>query len=163
MLFHVLVQSCLGCVGVEKVGKLPADEEEDLNLAELISKGEVAWLHKEDAPRQGGPGAAAAALLLPPAPISVLGQQEISASGRSDQQKRKVRSILWISNLKDLTLNFAHKMHLRVLKGWQYGSETSSSTWKPTAVVVIGVVRQVQRNTGGDLLTVPIVPPTILS
>lgn len=31
---------------------LAADEEEELDLADLIGKGEVAWLHKEDAPAQ---------------------------------------------------------------------------------------------------------------
>ena len=28
----------------------PADEEEELDLADLVNKGEVAWLHREDAP-----------------------------------------------------------------------------------------------------------------
>lgn len=72
------------------------DEEEDLDVAELISKGEVAWLNKEDAPPSTTAGAPQPAVAppqqarSPKAPATAPALPQLTRSGRPDRHKRKV-------------------------------------------------------------------------
>jgi hypothetical protein len=70
------------------------DEEEDLDIAELISKGEVAWLHNGDARARPQP-LGVTAHTPSRTPMATVRDHTAGAMGRANRNKRKVRRGTW--------------------------------------------------------------------